>query len=152
MKLVVMHYLRSLRERGELDAIFPDLLAESGFEILTRPRRGTRQAGVDVAAVGADPDRDGVRSLFLFTIKSGDLTREHWDAGQQAVRPSLNGILDDYIPNRIPPHSQICPSLYVSAWAARCARIFVPSGAVTVGQTRKPTFALPNGTGIAFRI
>lgn len=103
MKLVVLHYLRSLRERGELDAILPDLLAENGFEILTRPRRGTRQAGVDVAAVGPNPDRDSARSLFLFTIKSGDLTREHWDAGQQAVRPSLNEILDDYIPNRIPP-------------------------------------------------
>lgn len=104
MKLVVTHYLRSLRERDELDAILPDLLAESGFEVLTRPRRGTRQAGVDVAAVGPDPDRDGARSLFLFTIKSGDLTREHWDTGQQAVRPSLNEVLDDYIPNRIPPH------------------------------------------------
>lgn len=109
MKLVVMHYLRSLRERDELDAILPDLLAESGFEILTRPRRGTRQAGVDVAAVGPNPDRDGTRSLFLFTIKSGDLTREHWDAGQQAVRPSLNEILDDYIPNRIPPHFSHLP-------------------------------------------
>lgn len=104
MKLVVMHYLRSLRERDELDAILPDLLAESGFEVITRPRRGTRQAGVDVAAVGPDPERDGARSLFLFTIKSGDLTREHWDTGQQAVRPSLNEILDDYIQNRIPPH------------------------------------------------
>jgi len=104
MKLVVTHYLRSLRERDELDAILPDLLAESGFEVLTRPRRGTRQAGVDVAAVGPNPERDGARSLFLFTIKSGDLTREHWDTGQQAVRPSLNEVLDDYIPNRIPPH------------------------------------------------
>lgn len=104
MKLVVTHYLRSLRERDELDAILPDLLAESGFEVLTRPRRGTRQAGVDVAAVGPNPDRDNARSLFLFTIKSGDLTREHWDTGQQAVRPSLNEVLDDYIPNRIPPH------------------------------------------------
>ncbi|WP_313501285.1 hypothetical protein [Stutzerimonas nitrititolerans] len=104
MKLVVMHYLRSLRERDELDAILPDLLAESGFEVLTRPRRGTRQAGVDVAAVGPDPDRNGTRSLFLFTIKSGDLTREHWNVGQQAVRPSLDEVLDDYIPNRIPPH------------------------------------------------
>lgn len=104
MKLVVMHYLRSLRERDELEAILPDLLAESGFEVLTRPRRGTGQAGVDVAAVGPDQNRDGARSLFLFTIKSGDLTREHWDTGQQAVRPSLNEILDDYIPHRIPPH------------------------------------------------
>lgn len=109
MKLVVMHYLRSLRERDELDAILPDLLAESGFEVLTRPRRGTRQAGVDVAAVGPNPDRDGARSLFLFTIKSGDLTRSHWDTGQQAVRPSLNEVLDDYIPNRIPPHLEDLP-------------------------------------------
>lgn len=109
MKLVVMHYLRSLRERDELDAILPDLLAESGFEVLTRPRRGTRQAGVDVAAVGPNPDRDGARSLFLFTIKSGDLTREHWDTGQQAVRPSLNEVLDDYIPNRIPSHFKGLP-------------------------------------------
>ncbi len=104
-----MQYLRALRERGELDAILPDLLAESGFEVITRPRRGTRQAGVDVAAVGPNPDRDGTRSLFLFTIKSGDLTREHWDTGQQAVRPSLNEILDDYIPNRIPPHFAALP-------------------------------------------
>jgi predicted mannosyl-3-phosphoglycerate phosphatase (HAD superfamily) len=43
VKLVVTHYLRSLRERDELDAILPDLLAESGFEVLTRPRRGTRR-------------------------------------------------------------------------------------------------------------
>lgn len=104
MKIVVMHYLRSLRERDELDAILPSLLSESGFEVITRPRRGTRQAGVDVAAVGPDSDRGGVTSLFLFSIKSGDLTREHWDTGQQALRPSLNEILDDYIPNRIPPH------------------------------------------------
>lgn len=103
MKLVVTHYLRSLRERDELDAILPDLLSESGVEVITRPRRGTRQAGVDIAAVGPDPDRDNRRSMFLFTIKSGDLTREHWDTGQQAVRPSLNEVLDDYIPNRIPP-------------------------------------------------
>lgn len=109
MKLVVLHYLRSLRERDELDAILPDLLAESGFEVLTRPRRGTRQAGVDVAAVGPNRDSGGDRSLFLFTIKSGDLTREHWDTGQQAVRPSINEILDDYIPNRIPPHLASLP-------------------------------------------
>lgn len=103
MKLVVTHYLRSLRERDELDAILPDLLSETGFEVLTRPQRGTRQAGVDVAAVGPDTDRDGRRTLFLFTVKSGDLTRAHWDGAQQAVRPSVNEILDDYIPNRIPP-------------------------------------------------
>lgn len=109
MKLVVTHYLRSLRERDELDAILPDLLSETGFEVLTRPQRGTRQAGVDVAAVGPDTDRDGRKTLFLFTVKSGDLTRAHWDGAQQAVRPSVNEILDDYIPNRIPPQYSDLP-------------------------------------------
>lgn len=103
MKLVVMHYLRSLRERDELDAILPDLLTENGFEVLTRPRRGTRQAGVDVAAIGPNQDNNNTKSIFLFTIKSGDLTREHWNSSQQAVRQSICDILDDYIPNRIPP-------------------------------------------------
>ena len=38
---------------------------------------GTRQYGADVIAVG--PDTDGVRKLFLFSIKRGDLTRQEWD-------------------------------------------------------------------------
>jgi hypothetical protein len=56
---------------------------------------------VDIAAVGKDDD--GARRLFLFSVKAGDLTRAEWDTGVQALRPSLNEILDDYIPNRIPP-------------------------------------------------
>lgn len=151
MKLVVMHYLRSLRERDELDAILPDLLTESGFEVITRPRRGTRQAGVDVAAVGPNPDRDGAQSLFLFTIKSGDLTREHWDTGQQAVRPSLNEIFDDYIPNRIPPHLDDLPIVICicmggemredvrAQWSGYCRR----------NETTKVHFAEWNGDRLA---
>ena len=61
------------------------------------------QRGVDIAAVGRDQD-GGERKLFLFSVKAGDLTRAESDAGVQALRPSLNEILDDYIPNRIPPH------------------------------------------------
>lgn len=102
MKLVIAHYLASLKERGELDAILPDLLSEIGFEVLSRPQTGTRQAGVDVAAVGPDPDNGGTRTLFLFTIKSGNLTRSEWDSGPQSVRQSINDILDNYIPHRVP--------------------------------------------------
>ena len=102
MKLILRQYLSDLRERDELDAILPDLLSELGFNILSRPSRGTRQAGVDVAAIGPDEDDDGRQKLFLFTIKSGDLKRRNWDDGTpQAVRPSLNEILDSYIKNRI---------------------------------------------------
>ena len=109
MKLILSHYLASLKERDELDAILPDLLSEMGFEIITRPQRGVSQAGVDVAAVGPDPDSEDARTLFLFTIKSGNLSRKHWDDGPQAVRPSMNEIIDDYIPHRIPDQYKDLP-------------------------------------------
>lgn len=100
MKLLFRDYLASLRERDELDAILPDLLSELGFTVFSRPQRGTKQSGVDIAAVGND--EDGEQKLFLFSVKQGDLTRQSWDGSQQALRPSLNEILDSYIPGMIP--------------------------------------------------
>jgi hypothetical protein len=104
MKLIFRNYLASLRERDELDAILPDLLSELGFTVYSRPQRGTAQAGVDIAAVGKDDD--GERKVFLFSVKQGDLTRQSWNDGTQALRPSLDEILDSYIPNRIPKKYQ----------------------------------------------
>lgn len=100
MKLIIRQYLSSLRERGELDAILPDLLSEMGLNVFSRPGRGTRQEGVDVAAVGT---LESAERVYLFSIKPGDLTRRDWDGGSpQSLRPSLNEIVDSYIPNRIP--------------------------------------------------
>jgi hypothetical protein len=101
MKLIIKQYLASLRERNELDAVLPDLLSELGLNVYSRPGRGTRQDGVDVAAVGI---LDGeTEKVYLFSIKSGDLTRESWDGDAlQSLRPSLNEIIDSYIPNRLP--------------------------------------------------
>lgn len=102
MKLVIREYLASLRERGELDAVLPDLLTELGFTVYSRPARGTRQHGVDVAAVGLGTD--GVRRVHLFSVKSGDLDRTDWNtASPQSLRPSLDEILDAYVSSRIPP-------------------------------------------------
>lgn len=100
MKLLIRDYIGSLKERQELDAILPDLLSELGFNVYSRPGRGTAQRGVDVAAVGRDDD--GERKVFLFSVKQGDLTRQDWNGTPQSLRPSLDEILDDYIPNRIP--------------------------------------------------
>ncbi|BCG47246.1 hypothetical protein GEOBRER4_n2073 [Citrifermentans bremense] len=100
MKLLIRDYLASLKEREELDAILPDLLSELGFTVYSRPRRGTIQRGVDIAAVGQDDD--GERKLFLFSVKQGDLNRQDWDGTPQAMRSSLNEIRDAYIRNRIP--------------------------------------------------
>ncbi|MBN9145696.1 MAG: chemotaxis protein [Novosphingobium sp. 63-713] len=99
MKLVFRQYLASLKERKELDAVLPDLLSELGYTVISRPTIGTRQYGVDVAAVGRDAD--GRRKLFLFSIKQGDLTRADWDGSPQALRSSINDILDVYIPTRV---------------------------------------------------
>lgn len=100
MKLVVREYVRSLKERGELDVLLPQILSELGYEIVHHPMRGTKQAGVDVAAVGPDPDANGEKALHLFVIKPGDLNRSDWDGTTQAVRSSLNEVRDDYLQNR----------------------------------------------------
>ena len=100
MKLIFREYLSSLRERGELDVIMPDLLSELGMNVLSRPGVGTRQYGVDVAAVGNDVD--GTATVFLLSIKPGDLTRSGWSSGPQSLRASLDEILDVYIPSHIP--------------------------------------------------
>jgi len=99
MKVLIRDYLASLKEREELDAILPDLLSELGFNVYSRPQRGTLQQGVDIAAIG---DEDGERKVFLFSVKQGDLTRQDWDGTPQSLRSSLNEIRDVYIRNRIP--------------------------------------------------
>ena len=101
MKLILKEYLASLRERDELDAILPDLLSQLGFTVLSKPRRGTRQHGVDVAAVSAL--NGGPKKLYLFSIKAGNLTRAEWNAGSpQDLRPSLDEIQDSYLRARVP--------------------------------------------------
>jgi hypothetical protein len=101
MRLLLVDYLASLKERDELDAILPDLLTELGFNVISRPRRGTSQRGVDIAAVRSV---EGAEALYLFAIKAGDLTRAEWNGPQaQALRPSLDEIKDSYLQSRVPP-------------------------------------------------
>ncbi len=100
MKLVIREYIAALKERDELDAMLPNLLTEMGFTVYSRPSRGTRQYGVDIAAVGQAAD--GERKVYLFSVKQGDLNRQEWDGTPQALRSSLNEIRDVYIPTHIP--------------------------------------------------
>ncbi len=100
MILFIRQYLALLRERDELDAILPDLLSQMGLVVFSRPRRGTRQNGVDVGAVGRIGD--GEEKVYLFSIKAGDLTRSDWEGTSQALRSSLIQILEVYIRNRLP--------------------------------------------------
>jgi hypothetical protein len=101
MKLIIKQYLASLKERNELDAVLPDLLSQLNLNVFSRPGRGTRQYGVDVAAVGSL--EGAAEKVYLFSIKPGDLTRKSWGGdAPQSLRSSLNEIIDAYIPTRLP--------------------------------------------------
>ena len=101
LRLIVREYLSMLKESGELDSLLSDLLFSMGIEPISKPQIGVRQHGVDLAAVGPDPDDDGTEKVFLFTIKAGDIGRKNWATKKEDVRPSLFEILDVYIPTHI---------------------------------------------------
>lgn len=102
MKLVIRQYLASLKERSELDALLPDLLSQMGLEVFLKPGVGSRQYGVDIGAFGK-LSSESESKVYLFSVKSGDLDRKDWDSGNpQDLRPSINEIIDVFIPTRIP--------------------------------------------------
>ncbi|KJG17344.1 hypothetical protein UB37_19790 [Photobacterium iliopiscarium] len=102
MKLILKQYLASLKERKELDAVLPDLLSSMGMNVFISPSRGFKEYGVDIAAVGQIKGKE--EKVYLFSVKSGNLTRETWSGSTaQALRPSLDEIQDSFIPSRIPP-------------------------------------------------
>ena len=111
MKLIFTEYLASLKERGELDVIMPDLLSEIGLSVISRPAIGTKQYGVDVVAVG--DTGDGIKKIFLLSVKPGDLRRSGWNTGAQALRPSLDQIQDVYIPKLMPARYKDLPVVVV---------------------------------------
>jgi len=99
VKLIISQYLRSLKERDEFDALLPDLLLAMGYVPVSRPQTGVRQFGVDLAVVGEGSD--GANELVLLVIKQGDIGRNNWDSGPQAVRPSLNEVFDVYLRSHV---------------------------------------------------
>ena len=105
MKLVIAEFLRTLKERDELDRLLPDLLVEMGYVPLARPQTGNRQFGVDLAVRGKDP-RSGIDELLLAVIKKGDIGRTEWDGGEQSVRQSINEILDVYLKSHVEPQDK----------------------------------------------
>lgn len=101
MKLIIREYLALLKESKELDLLLPGLLLMMGIEPISHPQVGVRQFGVDVAAVGKDEEQTD--TLFLFTIKQGDLGRSDWSADEQSIRQSLEDISDVYLQNHVRP-------------------------------------------------
>lgn len=113
MKLVIREYLSMLRESGELDALLPDLLLSMDIEPISKAQVGVRQYGVDVAGVGADPEDEGARKLFLLTVKQGDIDRNGWDGSPQALRQSLDEILEVYLRHHVDREHESLPKKIV---------------------------------------
>lgn len=102
MKIILKEYLASLRERGDLDkAVLPNLLSAIGLRVLNTPMIGTRQNGVDIAAVGKIDGEDEQAYLYLFCIKAGNISRSDWVTGIQAVRPELDEIREVYLRSNV---------------------------------------------------
>lgn len=142
---IIREFFRGLRERAELDAIIPELLTAMGFEVLSRPMVGTRQYGSDVAAIGVDDD--GVRKLFLFSIKRGDLNRREWDGdSDQALRQSLNEIRDAYIAGVAPRHRGL-PVVVVITVGGIVLENVLPMVNGYMAAEERPGFALRLWTG-----
>lgn len=108
MKLVIKEYLLALKEDKELDAFFVELLISMSIVPFSKPQRG-RQFGVDIPAVGIDPE-DNKKKIFLLTIKQGDLNRSNWfTPDPTSVSPSLMEIKTVFIKNHIPSNWQTLP-------------------------------------------
>lgn len=95
MRFLLSEYINLLKEDKELDTLLTDFLVGMKFTTISRPMKG-RQFGVDISAVGIDPD-DGIKKVFLFAVKQGNLTRTTWDGGVNAIRSTLNQIKDTYV-------------------------------------------------------
>ncbi len=150
MKSIIREYIAGLKERTELDVMLPDLLSELGFTVLTRPSIGTRQYGVDVAAVS--PKKwEGGRKLYLFSIKAGDLDRNDWDVGPQALRPSLNEIKDTYITKHVPSEYKKLEKVICIAVGGEVTEAISPniSGYIDENRTKKRSYQTWNGDRIA---
>lgn len=100
MRLVLSHYLESLRERDELDALLPELLVAMGHSVHSRPQIGVAQAGIDV--LSSFPARGADKEAFLFIIKFGNVGREDLYSGKQAIQPSVREACTDYVRTRMP--------------------------------------------------
>jgi len=90
MRLIIKDYLLQLKEKDELDLLLCDLLLQMGFITDNKPETGNRQYGVDIRAHNPN-------EILLFVVKQGNLTRQTWSSGPNAVRQSLEEINDVYL-------------------------------------------------------
>lgn len=90
MRLIVKDYLIQLKEKDELDLLLCDLLLQKGYVINSIPKTGNRQYGVDIQAHSRS-------ELLYFVVKQGNIDRRIWDTDPNAVRQSIDEIIDVHL-------------------------------------------------------
>ncbi len=90
MRLIIKEYISQLKEKDELDLLLLELLVQNGYIADNIPRTGNRQYGVDIQLHNKE-------EILLMVIKQGNIDRNMWDSGPNAVRQSLDEIKDAYI-------------------------------------------------------
>jgi hypothetical protein len=150
MRLVLSHYLSTLRERDEFDRLLPELLLSMGYVPLSKPKVGIRQFGVDFAAVGACPD-DGESEMLLFVIKQGSIGRGEWAGAEPAdIRPSLEEVLDTYLQSHVPSEYASLRKVIVVAITGELKQDVVPNWTGFVSRNGdKAGFRLWHGDKVA---
>lgn len=79
-----------LKEKDELDYLLCDLLLQKGYVIDSIPKTGNRQYGVDIQAHSRT-------ELLYFVVKQGNIDRRIWDSDPNAVRQSIDEIIDVHL-------------------------------------------------------
>lgn len=105
--MLVEEYLSTMKEDGELDKFLPELLTAMGHVILSSPQKGVRQSGGDLVSRGKD--EDGIAKIFIWVIKCGDIDRAAWSSGEQAVRPTLESVVDVFLSSNLSPSARKLP-------------------------------------------
>ena len=90
MRLIIKDYLMQLKEKDELDYLLCNLLLQKGYVIDSIPKTGNRQYGVDIQAHSRS-------NFLLFVVKQGNIDRRIWDTDPNAVRQSIDEIIDVHL-------------------------------------------------------
>ncbi|MEO2073445.1 MAG: hypothetical protein ABGW99_19110 [Zunongwangia sp.] len=106
MNFIIREYILILKEDGELDSLLGDLLYEQGFAVKYKPEKG-RQYGVDIYA--EKKEKGKLSEINILTVKRGNINRNDWDGSSNAVKQSIEDIIDTYIPKHLTKKEQKLP-------------------------------------------
>lgn len=148
MRLLLQEYVGMMKEEVELESLVSALATAMGLDVISLPQKGTRQHGVDVHAVGVDPD-DGFKKNFLITIKQGHINRTIWNEGNQGVRCSLDEIIDVYIKNKLSDEDKKLPSKIILCFGGELKAEALENWTGYVARYNSIQFDLWNGSKLS---